>query len=150
MNLKLHVPSIPVAQPRARATSIGGKARMFEVTAIKNADGSRKPHPIAAFKATVRHAAMEAYKGPPLEQALSVSIVFVFPRPSRLVWKSKPMPRVPHTVKPDRDNCDKACLDALKGLLWRDDCQICAGSIEKWYASGDEQPHVMITVETVG
>jgi Holliday junction resolvase RusA-like endonuclease len=40
------------------------------------------------------------------------------------------MPRLPHTSKPDRDNLDKAVMDALKGIAWIDD--------------GDEQPHVLL------
>ena len=135
--ITIEVPAVPVAQPRARATSIGGFARVYE---------DRK-HPVAAFKATVRLAAKVAYQGPPLEGPLSVSIAFVFPRPASMVWKKRPMPRQRHAKKPDRDNCDKAVLDSLKGLLWVDDAQICAGSIEKWIAAGDEQPHVVISVE---
>lgn len=59
------------------------------------------------------------------------------------------MPRLPHAKKPDRDNLDKAYLDALRGLLWIDDAQICDGRIEKWIAAGDEQPHVLITVTPI-
>lgn len=133
------VPAVPIAQPRARATAFNGHARVYEPT----------KHPIKAFKATVRMAAQSAYNGPPLEGALQVDCVFVFPRSKAMIWKRKPMPRVRHTKKPDRDNCDKAVLDALNGLLWRDDCQVCAGELEKWIASGDEQPHVIIRVKEV-
>ncbi len=52
-----------------------------------------------------------------------------------------------HTGRPDRDNLDKAVLDAMKGLIFRDDAQVCAGTIEKWIAAGDEQPHVTIVIE---
>lgn len=38
-------------------------------------------------------------------------------------------------------------MDALKGLAWNDDAQVCQGSIEKWIAAGDEQPHAVITIE---
>jgi Holliday junction resolvase RusA-like endonuclease len=134
----LHVPAVPVAQPRARASSFGGKVQVHEVTSIKQSDGSRKAHPILAFKSTVRMALSEAYKGAPLQGALRCDCVFVMPRPQSLIWKTKPMPRLPHTIKPDRDNLDKAVMDALKGLAWNDDAQVCQGHIEKWIASGDE------------
>lgn len=134
--ITFRVPAIPVAQPRPRATVVGGHARVYEP----------RQHPVAAFKASVRLAAAQAYEGPPLLGPLRVDCVFVFPRPSQLIWKTKPMFRIPHTKRPDRDNCDKAVLDALSGLLWKDDCQVCAGSLEKWIAAGDEQPHVEIRV----
>ena len=57
------------------------------------------------------------------------------------------MPRLPHHVKPDRDNLDKVVLDALTGLLWRDDCQVSDGRLTKMYATGNEEPHVEINVE---
>ena len=34
--------------------------------------------------------------------------------------------------KPDRDNLDKAVLGAIGKRLWKDDGQVCAGTIEKW------------------
>jgi len=144
--ITIRVPAIPVAQPRTKATAFNGRARVYDVTTIKQADGTRKPHPIVAFKATVRLAAERAYQGPPLRGPLRVDVEAVFNRPDNMVWKRKPMPRVRHAKKPDRDNLDKAVLDSLKGLLWVDDCQACAGEITKWIASGDEQPHVVITI----
>jgi len=145
--MTIRVPAIPVAQPRTKATAFAGRARVYDVTSIKSADGTRKPHPIVVFKATVRLAAEREYQGPPLTGPLRVDIVAVFPRPANRTWKTKPMPRERHIKKPDRDNLDKAVLDALNGLAWVDDCQICAGGIEKWIAAGDEQPHVVITIE---
>jgi Holliday junction resolvase RusA-like endonuclease len=59
------------------------------------------------------------------------------------------MPRLPHDKKPDRDNLDKAFMDALKGLAWLDDAQVCQGEIRKWIASGYEQPHVTVRIETL-
>lgn len=149
--IRFTVPAVPVAQPRPRARVIKGKdgkvqAGIHEVKTIKNADGSWKPHPIAAFKATVRMAVENLYTGPPLTGPLCVDLLFVFPRQKTKIWKTRPMPRYRHDTKPDRDNCDKSVLDALTGLLWVDDCQICDGRIQKWRASGDEQPHVEITV----
>lgn len=140
------VPAVPVAQPRAKATTIGGKARMYTPTTRKTADGERKSNGVAEFKATVRMAAKEYYSGPPLTGPLRVDVTFVFPRHSNKVWKNKPMPRYHHTTKPDRDNLDKMILDSLTGLLWADDKSICQGTITKCHASGNEQPHVEINV----
>lgn len=132
----LHVPAVPVAQPRARATAFNGHARVYE----------NKKHPVTEFKATVRMALREAYTGAPLTGPLRVDCLFIMPRPAALVWKTKPMPRLPHDKKPDRDNLDKAVMDALKGLAWVDDSQAALGEIQKWIAGGDEQPHAVITI----
>lgn len=148
-SIVIHVPAVPVAQPRPRATSFGNKTRVHEVTHIKQLDGTRKPHPISAFKATVRLAAQQAYSGPPLEGPLQLDCLFVFGRESSKVWKTRPMPRYWHTVKPDRDNLDKAVLDALKGTVLADDCSVCDGRITKQRAAGDEQPHCVITITTL-
>ena len=135
----VRIPAVPVAQPRARATIRGSHAAVY----------TPSKHPVTAFKATVRQAVSAAYDGPPLDGALKVSAAFIFPRTKQQIWKRKPMPRLRHTKKPDRDNCDKAICDALTGLLWIDDCQVCAGSLNKWIAAGDEQPHVRLIVETI-
>ncbi len=75
--------------------------------------------------------------------------MFVFPRPLKFMWKTRPMPRLPHTIKPDRDNCDKSLLDALASTIISDDKLACDGRITKWIAAGDEQPHVEVTISTM-
>jgi Holliday junction resolvase RusA-like endonuclease len=137
-----------VAQPRVRATIRAGHAGVYTPGTIRSADGSRKPHPIHQFKATVKLAAARQFAGPPLRGALTIDVLLLFPRPANLIWKTRPMPRIPHTKKPDRDNCDKAILDALKGIVFADDCQVFNGSITKLIAAGDERPRVEITITT--
>lgn len=140
------VPAVPVAQPRVKATAFGGRVRVFTPTKVTKSDGSKEDHPIAAFKATVRMSVKEAYDGPVLQGAIRVDLAFILPRPQSLVWKTRPMPRIPHVKKPDRDNLDKAVLDALSGRLIGDDCQVACGVLEKWIAAGGEQPHVEMNV----
>lgn len=141
----LMVPAVPTAQPRTKATAFGGKARVYTPQTIGK-DENKRPHPIHAFKATVRMVAQQAYDSTPLTGPLRVDCVFVFPRHSNKFWKSKPTPRYFHTVKPDRDNLDKAVLDALKGTVLADDASVCGGEIWKYHAAGDEQPHCEITI----
>ena len=135
--IKFTVPAVPIAQPRPQPVKIGNRAGMANVP---------KKHPVHAFKATVRLAAEKVYHGAPLEGPLRVDVTFVLPRRRVRIWKSKPMPREWHDRKPDKDNLEKSVYDALTGLLWRDDSQICCGYVEKWEASGDEQPCVEIVV----
>lgn len=142
MKIYFEVPSVPVAQPRARATAINGQARMYEAA---------NSHPIHAFKASVRMAAAGAYDGPPIEAALVMDVLCVFPRPANMRWKTKPMPRVPSlsSRNGDADNVAKGVMDALNGTLYLDDKQVFDLRVRKFVASGDEQPHVEVSLATL-
>ena len=48
-----------------------------------------------------------------------------------------------HTSKPDRDNCDKKCMDAMSKVFWHDDSQVCAGILLKLYS---DQPRVVLSI----
>lgn len=153
MTIEFTVPAVPVAQPRQRHRIISSGGRTF----AQNYTPAKSP--VADFKATVRMLAAQAYQGPPLEGPIRVDVCFVFPRPkSRPPWIAKGSYwetewkggyRVPKITKPDRDNLDKGFLDALEGLLWVDDSQVCAGEPTKFHATKDEQPHVVVRIETL-
>lgn len=144
MTLRIHIPAVPVAQPRQRHRIVDGHGRSF----VHNY--TPESSPANAFKATARLAAREACRAAnvtaPLTGPLRCDVCFVFPRTAGQVWKRKPMPRLRHAKKPDIDNLNKCLFDAIKGIAWLDDAQVCAGSIEKWIAAGDEHPHVDVTV----
>jgi Holliday junction resolvase RusA-like endonuclease len=106
-----------------------------------------KRHPAAGLRALIRLAALAVYQGPPLSGPLRVDVVAVFPRPQAITWKTRPMPRIWHIKKPDRDNIDKLILDALTDVIWLDDKQVCAGGVTKQVAAGGESPHLLIRVE---
>ena len=134
--LTLIIPGEPIAQPRARATGIGGHARMY--TPTKNG--------ISVYKAAIRLIASQHFAGSPLECPVRIDNTFVFSRPGRLIWKTRPMPRMPHTSLRDRDNLDKAVLDALTGVVLKNDKIAWCGFIQKVYAASDEQPHTEIII----
>lgn len=149
--IELRIPLEPVPQPRHKARAMQtatGKwtAQVYEPKTIKLKDGGSKPHPIVYYKYMVRFVARRVYRAEPLQGPLRVDCCFVMPRPTNKIWKRKPMPRYRHTSTPDRDNLDKAVLDSLKGILWNDDSQVCAGEVEKWVAAGDERPHATIKI----
>lgn len=142
--VEFRVPAVPIAQPRQRhrvMRGAGGKEFVTNFTPAK--------HPVNAFKATVRAAAAEVYTGPPLAGPLFIRLAFILPRPSRLCWKNRPMPRMRHMSRPDLDNLFKAFTDALKGLIWNDDAQIASVKKSKWYAAGDEQAGVEVLIATL-
>lgn len=147
--IRFTVPGCPVAQPRQRHRIAGGLGRQF----VQNYTPSKSP--VADYKATVKLAAAQAIPEP-LQGPLVVSLVFVFPRGGKPSWLKmlsswfrpwKEGRRVPHIVKPDRDNLDKATLDAMKGIAFGDDKQACSGRIEKWIAAEGEPAHVEILIE---
>ena len=137
--ITLNVPGIPVAQPRVKATIRGKHAAVY--TPTKNG--------IAVFKAGLKLAASQARTGGLITGPIRVDCVFVFPRQANRIWAKKPMPRYRKTSKPDIDNLQKAVLDALNGVLWTDDAQVCAGGVEKWHAAGDESPHTVVWIEAI-
>jgi Holliday junction resolvase RusA-like endonuclease len=131
------VPAIPVAQPRQRVTTIGGHARTYMPA----------KHPVQAFKATTRLAYAEAAgDAEPASGPVMLTLEFLMPRPKAMCWKTKPTLRAPHTKKPDIDNLVKAVMDALTGLAWRDDTQVCFLFAAKSIAAGDESPSVKVTI----
>lgn len=134
--IRFTVPAVPVAQPRQRHTRSGRNYTPSD-------------HPVQAFKATIRLAAKAEHSGAPLQGPIRMRCVFVMPRPGRLVWKTKPMPRLAHTSTPDVENIAKAVMDALSGTTFVDDAQVYALDVAKVIAGGDEQPHVTIEIEEI-
>lgn len=128
------VPGIPIAQPRVKATAIGGYVRVYTP---KTAD---------AYKASVALAFGQAYSGSPLTGPVAASIEFVMPRTKSMIWKTRPMPSAPHAKRPDIDNLAKAVMDALLGLAWNDDAQVYELTMRKFIASGDDQPRTLIRI----
>lgn len=115
----------PQGQPRARQ----GRGKWYQ--------------PITLFYEACQWAARAMRPRAPYEGPLRVDITFVMPRP-----KSAPSWKRWHTATPDRDNLDKAVLDAMKKAGWfKDDAQVCAGQIIKRLARAvGEEPHAHIEV----
>lgn len=119
----------PVAQPRTRHAGVARSAKTGRHYARtynpKDADGWKD----RVYLAAVAHKPAELWTGP-----VRVDAIVYFARPKYLLTPSSPAGPVRHTAKPDRDNLDKAILDALvHARLFRDDAQVCDGRIEKFY-----------------
>lgn len=130
--VELTVPGVPIGQPRQRHT-LSGRNYL------------PKDHPVNAFKAGLRLAWANS-GGHPINGACHVRILAVFPRPARLIWKTRPMLQQPHAAKPDADNVAKAVLDALTNLAWKDDSIVSDLTVHKRIAAGGEQPHVLVEI----
>lgn len=142
----IEIVMVPVAQPRIKAANRGGRASVYTPTTIKSASGVKRPHPIVEFKHAAREAARPLFVEGPLLGPLFVHVEAVFPRPKALQTKKLAQARLWHQRKPDRDNLDKAVLDALTGIAWADDCQACDGGQRKRYTNPGESPHVTVTI----
>jgi len=140
----------PVATPRLRVAHLGAKrARLYT------------PSTADAWKHQVRAAAVGALEGHriyPPGVAVDIHLAFLFQRPKshfrsgRFSGMLKANAPKHHTSKPDRDNVEKAVIDALGDfaglppLVWCDDCQIVAGPITKRWALLDEPPGVAVAI----
>ena len=67
---------------------------------------------------------------PPLENPLQVQVTIRIQKP-----KSKGKKHCWPTSRPDADNYAKLVLDALNGVLWRDDSQVVRLFVEKAYCT---------------
>ena len=99
------------------------------------------------FKAKVSLFAASAMTGSdPLAGPLRMRVEFLRPRPAS--WPKRPTqacpwPEYPYR-KPDVDNMVKIASDALSGIVWHDDAQVCERTERKAWADRWE---VVITVE---
>jgi Holliday junction resolvase RusA-like endonuclease len=132
MQWRFFVEGLPIAQPRTRSTASG---RHYT-----------PDNGIHKWKRSLQFVARQHYHGKKIEGPFRVDLLFVFPRPKSIQWKTKPMPQIWHIKKPDRDNLDKAVLDALTGIFWHDDCQVCSGTIDKQIADGDSKSGVEVFI----
>ena len=130
MTTIIEVSGDPKGQPRARAFYRPGMGvRMYD------------PGQAEGWKGQVALAARGVIPAVPIEGPLYVSIIFRFPRPKSHYRTGKHAGELRddapywHTVKPDRDNAEKAVLDCLTQIgMWHDDCQVCSGPVEKVWA----------------
>ncbi len=122
----------PLAQPRQRFAMIGGHVRNY----------TPGTHPINAFKTELR----TAWQAEMIDGPCYCRITAVFPRPKSKTKKRDANPRLRHTSKPDCDNIAKSCCDALNGVAWKDDSQVCSLWVIKCVASADEQARTIVTV----
>lgn len=134
------VRGIPKAQPRPRAFArkMGAKfvARVYEAGTAEK------------WKSDVIQAGRPQRPETPLDGPVTVTIRFLMPRPKRLMRRKDPEEAIPCTAKPDRDNLEKAVLDALTNDGWfRDDAQVVGGEVTKFYHPKSGAPGAMIVVE---
>jgi Holliday junction resolvase RusA-like endonuclease len=92
-----------------------------------------------SWKHQVANAAFETWNGPLLDGPLSVRMMFYMPRlkshfgTGRNATLLKASAPTWHIVKPDSQKLARCLVDALTGVVWRDDAQISHEESFKFY-----------------
>ncbi len=150
-HLSVFVPGIP--QP-------GGSKRGFPIRrkggglGVAMSDSNPKVHPWRADVKMYVHAAMLTKSFSKLAGAVSLSVAFTLPRPKSHYKTSKRTgitllrSDAPtwHTSRPDTTKLLRAVEDALKGVVWDDDCQVALQAASKQYG---ETPGALIGVSEI-
>ena len=145
MIVTLRISGSPVSQPRQRHAMIAGHLRNY--TPAK--------HPVQVFKYAIQCEAIKFFTGTPTTEPVKLSLTFVFSRPKvhyrtgRYADEMRKDAPEWHTHKPDIENCAKACLDALTGIVYKDDSQVCSLHITKKYHLDGDQAVTWIEIETL-
>ena len=139
--VQLRIDGEPKGQPRVRAFSRGGRARMYD------------PGTAEGWKGAIALAFKDKIPEVPLSGPVRVVLHHYMPRPKSHYGTGKNKdslklnaPRA-HTSKPDIDNLLKAAFDALSMIgLWRDDDQVCETLAFKEYG---DRPGASILIEEI-
>jgi len=130
MKIKLEFDVKPMAKQSFRTTRTGNK--YLDASVIK-------------YRKAIRNMAisqMRNQKAERIEGAVNMNIIYAFRRPKSLSKKERNEidggKNIPKTTKPDIDNLTKAILDALNGIVWKDDAQVTQINIQKVWSAKDQ------------
>lgn len=129
---KIYIPGEPVSKGRPRMTKSG-----HTYTPKRTVDYERMVQ-------TLFHA---EHGSPKLEGAilLRLDLYFGIPKSSSKAARKQMQQGMERPCKrPDIDNCLKAVCDALNGIAYKDDSQIVAAVIQKFWA---DEPRAVVTIE---
>jgi len=138
------VPGIPVAKGSAKAFYNKHTGR-----AIVSQTNRERQRPWASMiSVCAQNTGCQVYGG-----GVSLSLLFIMPRPKSHYGTGKNSQNLKmsaptfHTSTPDLDKLIRCVKDALKGIVYKDDSQVCKMTeVVKAYG---EAPGVQITVEEV-
>lgn len=129
----------PVPQGRPKVARIGNRVVAYDPPK------SRKYKDLVKLWATTQLKKLGDFK--PLEEAVCVEIVFYLPIPPS--WPKHKRQDAEYgvmrpTKKPDIDNLYKGLIDALTGIVWKDDSIITDASIKKRYTADTSRTEITI------
>lgn len=145
--IEFNVEGQPVAQPRPRISTWGGRGRAYTPSG----------HPVNAYRQHIAIRASLAAKAARWAVAdgpVALEVVAVFARPPSHLTKSVKGPArlragaPAFPAKNDWDNVGKAVSDAItdSGLVWVDDGQVVDSRVVKRYGQPGEQPGTRIRI----
>jgi crossover junction endodeoxyribonuclease RusA len=132
-----------VAQSKGNMRAIALKGMKFPIVTDSNRSAKSWQQLVAAG-ASLALNALPAPERELLAYGVRLSIAFYLPRPKK---HAKRGVFVPHCVAPDIDKLERAVLDALTQVVYRDDRQVTEVIKGKYYAAVDEPARVEIRVE---
>ena len=124
--VRVLVPGEPV--PKARARAVATKKGIRHYTPDKTKLFEKKIKVLAQ-----KYRRVQAPKRTPVR----FHLIAVFERPKYMMTAKYDDGLIEHTVRPDLDNVLKACKDALNGLAYHDDGQVCQIRAEAYWAEKD-------------
>jgi len=137
VEIKFTVPGQPVPQGRPRFKRSGKFVQTYD------------PPPSAKYKRKVKKYAEKVPLYEPLKGELYAEVL-IFKETLKGFSKAKKAAAeagtLRPTTKPDIDNYAKGILDAVKGVIWKDDGQVVDLYTRKFYS---EIPRVEITVKEI-
>ena len=135
--------AVPVAQPRQRHRIIqtkGGKLFAHNYTP--------KRDPVNAFKFMVKQEALHlmADRLGVMQGPLGFDLLVYLPRSKKFDAKKYGHGAIWHSGQKDFDNLAKSVTDALQGIVFNNDGQICWAVIKKYYHERGGKPRVEISI----
>ena len=139
MPVKFEVLGTPVGKSRPKFSTVNGHAVAYT------------PAKTANYETLVRLSYQQKYAGCMFDKDIPLRAIIraFFPIPKSASKKKREQMeagKIRHTKKCDADNIAKACLDALNGIAFYDDSQVCELSISKFYG---DTPKVEIIIDEV-
>ena len=141
VTFKLEIPGSPQAWQRPRSSGrSGGKPIFFEAKHVK----SWRQYIRALAGSWPPSSMLGGTKKDPIP--LIVIVNFYMSRPRRLYRKKDPPGTLPAPTRPDLDNLYKGVVDALEGIVFRDDALICSAHMNKYYHEKEGKPRTTIEI----
>ena len=133
--VEFRVYGVPAPQGSKTAFVRGGKAVVV--------DGSSKTgrQKLSSWRAEVAREALNNRPDEVYDHFVHITINFFMPKP-----KSAPKFKMYCDKKPDIDKLVRSTLDALTGVIYRDDSQVVSLQAIKFYATPDEPSGAFISV----
>lgn len=141
--VSFEVPGAPQGKARPRF-------RVARTRAGKQFVSVYTPAATMAYEKAIAWAAKAAMRSrEPMTGPVELNVTAVMPVPESWPVKRRNAALVESirpTVKPDFDNIEKVVADAIKGIVWLDDSQVCVSGFRKRYGA---DPALLVEVSTL-